>query len=233
MKQNILALLLLFPFLGALPACAGPTTYSAEAIEARVVDADTKQPLEGVVVVAHWVLEGGIHVDRVGDLMILESVTDKEGKFIFSAWGPIRHWKSSRLTYMDPEILIFRSGYEYLRLTNEPTPEALGGKAFPVRTSRWNGKTIELKRFRGKGEKYAEHIYWLSVALDRIHDFARGAKTCTWKNTPQILVALHKISVDFEKKNVRLHGGRIHRIEDIPMYPGCGSPKEYFKAFLP
>lgn len=148
MKRNRLFILLLLCATHALSACATPVTYSAEPIEAWIVDAETKQPLEGVVVVAHWVLEGGIHVDRMGDFMIIETVTDKNGRFYFPAWGPLRHWGRSRLTYMDPEIIIFKSSYEYRQLANEMTAEAIGGKAFPVRKSVWSGRTIVLRPFK-------------------------------------------------------------------------------------
>src|SRR5947209_3399798 len=63
--------------------------YSAEPITATVVDADTKEPLEGVVVVAHWEMKGGLEGGNVeGEVMIMEAVTDAQGKFHFPAWGP-------------------------------------------------------------------------------------------------------------------------------------------------
>ena len=47
---------LLLAFLLPLQACGAPPWYKAEPIEAWVADAETNQPLEGVIVVAHWQL---------------------------------------------------------------------------------------------------------------------------------------------------------------------------------
>src|SRR3990172_3705709 len=84
------ALLLIFCL--PLTACALVSLkYSAEPIEARVVDAETKQPLEGVIVTANWelvegTLAGGPRV--LGQMMVMEAVTDANGRFSFPALGP-------------------------------------------------------------------------------------------------------------------------------------------------
>lgn len=195
MKRRFQGLFLILVWM-VTPACATPVTYSAEPIEAWVADADTKQPIEGAIVVAHWVLEGGIHVDRVGELVILETVTDQNGRFYFPAWGPIRHWKRSRLTYMDPEILIFKSGYEYRQLANPQTKEAIEGKPHPVRRSQWNGKTVELTPFKGTAEEYARHLagdYRLAIRF--------LLESEEWKRTPCLLTAL-----DVEAKRLGYKG---------------------------
>lgn len=233
MKQPFMSLLLVLPLFGSLPACAGPVTYSAEPIEAWVIDANSKQPIEGAIVVAHWVLEGGIHTDRVGELIISETVTDKNGRFYFSAWGPIRHWKRSRLTYMDPEILIFKSGYEYRRLANPLTKEAIEGKANPARKSQWHGKRIELKSFRGTDEEYAEHVY----SLDGDLEWARYGENCEWKQIPQMLVTIHRLSKQFESQGIKLKGwrggARIRKVTDVGKQNKCGSATEFFGDYRP
>lgn len=227
MRYSFTTLLWLLSAFGTLPACASPLMYSAEPIEASIVDAQTEQPLEGAVVVAHWVLEGGIHVDRVGELMILETVTDKKGRFRFPAWGPIRHWGRSRLTYMDPEIIIFKSGYEYRLLANETTKEAIGGKAFPVRRSQWNGKTIELKRFKGTREEYARHLGSLSLG------WAYNGDECEWKKIPRMILAAHEQALLFKSQKI---ASSLYTIDNLIPYKGhpdkCGA-KEYFKEYMP
>src|SRR5882724_3680630 len=51
--------------------------YNAEPIEGWVADAETSKPLKGVIVVAHWVLKGGLEGGtRIRELQIFESVTD-------------------------------------------------------------------------------------------------------------------------------------------------------------
>ena len=226
MKLRVAMLCMSFALM-VVPACATPVTYSAESIEARIVDADTKQPLEGVIVVAHWVLEGGIHVDRVGELVILETVTDKTGRFYFSGWGPIRHWKRSRLTNMDPELLLFKSGYEHKRLANPSTKEAIEGKPYPVRRSQWSGKTIELKPFKGTAQQYADHLGSLNNNLYPL----LGSETCDWKKIPLMLLALTEQSRAFRKL-------RIEALYDVDLYlpiseRKCGSPSAFFKEYRP
>ena len=90
LTERLLKILFVLGTLMALPACAGPLTYSAEAIEAKVIDADTKKPLDGVVVTANWQLEEGTLGGNVqaGQLMVMEAVTGKDGKFAFPGWGP-------------------------------------------------------------------------------------------------------------------------------------------------
>ena len=52
MKRNLTLILLWLGLLTSLAACADryPPAYSAEAITATVIDAETKKPLAGVVV---------------------------------------------------------------------------------------------------------------------------------------------------------------------------------------
>lgn len=74
----------------SLPTHAGLTFYySADPIEAKVIDAETKQPLEGVTVVAHWELVYGTPggSSPAGQLTAMEAVTDHDGKFHFPGWG--------------------------------------------------------------------------------------------------------------------------------------------------
>ena len=61
----LLVLLLLLALRG--PLRAQPAEYSAAEIRGRVADAETKQPLDGVHVVAQWILNTGLfmHGHRV------------------------------------------------------------------------------------------------------------------------------------------------------------------------
>lgn len=68
----------------SLSACA--KTYSAKPITATVVDAETWEPLEGVNVVAEWILHYPTWRSD-GSLEVAEAVTDKKGSFIFPAGG--------------------------------------------------------------------------------------------------------------------------------------------------
>jgi hypothetical protein len=236
MKRIVTALLLIA--ISPLQACG--MQYSAEAIEAWVVDAETNQPLEGVIVVAHWQLYGGMHPDNAGELTILETVTDNAGRFHFPAWGPkalpSNTPSNARLTYLDPEILIFKSGYRHRRIANEMTTERLGNPAPSLRRSEWNGKNIKLTKSNDGAEEYAEDIYNLSRNIDSITDAPRGAKECNWKMVPRMLIALHKMSLQLKAQDVKLPGWRggqrIPTIDDLPGDPRCGSKDEFFRSYV-
>ena len=64
--------------------------YSSEAITATIVDADSKQPLKDVIVVAQWELrKGGFPAGSqfAGLLKIMETITNGNGIFTFPEWG--------------------------------------------------------------------------------------------------------------------------------------------------
>lgn len=148
-----------------------PSRYSAEAIEAWVIDAETKKPLEGVIVVAHWQLFYSTVGGRVpaGQLEIMETVTDNNGRFYFPAWGPkkVPKYKPQKgdiwIAYIpflapdgylddsDPALLLFKPGYEYAGLQN---PTRSHTDHSPVRRSVWNGKTIQMTKFMGTPEEW-------------------------------------------------------------------------------
>src|SRR5260221_2733138 len=95
--------------------------YNAEAIEGWVADAETGKPIEGVIVVAHWRLEGGLEGGTpIDELKILETVTDRNGRYSFPAWGPQVAFSGffGSLRSESPEILMFKKGYKFQRLIN-------------------------------------------------------------------------------------------------------------------
>lgn len=76
--------------------------------EGRIVDADTKEPIAGVVVFMEWLKsqfpgEGRYYVDA------FETLTDEQGRFSLP-----RHWTWNLWTMamLSHEIIIFKSGYE-------------------------------------------------------------------------------------------------------------------------
>ena len=95
-------------------------TYQFDPIEAWVVDAETGKPIEGAVVTANWELvKGSLDGERYyGQLEVKETVTDQNGRFFFEgftkeddSWAELRE--------SDPQVLIFKAGYEFQRFTND------------------------------------------------------------------------------------------------------------------
>lgn len=239
MKRKVHCLCFVLACLAALPACATPLRYSAEPIEATVIDAETKQPLEGVVVTANWQLEEGTFGGNVqaGQLMVMEAVTDKDGKFRFPSWGPTTVWRG-HLVNDDPQLLLFKSGYEYQRLYNHVSMSAYREYVLkPVRRSDWNGKTIELKPFKGTVEEYAKRFENLNYELEHI---ATGQpEDCHWKKLQKVITEMNREHKSLEEKGINpytLHSVDKELLRNSDYYakkggPSCGSPKEFFRIF--
>lgn len=183
-----------------LAACAMPLTYSAEPIEAKVIDAETKQPIEGVIVTANWQLEEGTPGGNVsvGQLMVMETITDQDGKFAFPGWGPKTIWKGF-FTNEDPQLLLFKSGYEYQRLYNEynSTRELRTRK---VRRSDWNDKTITLKPFKGSPEGRYKVLLGFSKGVESFT--VHHPEPCNWLNVPQTLKTIMRERLDLESAGI-------------------------------
>lgn len=208
MKRKIYYMCFILACMATLPGCATltefpamegfPATYSAEAVEGWVVDAETNQPVEDVIVVAHWELESAY---TPGQMMVMETVTDKNGRFHFPAWGPKPRPPLAALTFADPEIVMFKSGYDFITLQNTPTSYY---NKDSLRLSEWNGKTIKMRLFKDyivqdgriKTSAYAERIGWIQSSVDWAY-----SNSCDLKYIPRMIVALH-----LQKKKFREQG---------------------------
>jgi len=112
MKKIILLAFINFLGIIIFIGCASAVRYDGP-YEGRVIDADTGQPIEGVVVLGVWNKEyptpgGAVH--EFYDAR--ETVTDKNGEFSIPGMGLEI---LSNVTPMD--VLIFKTGYRYLEST--------------------------------------------------------------------------------------------------------------------
>ena len=194
--------------------------YSAEPIEGWVIDADTKKPIGGVIVVANWQL----HKSTVGGIIpaahlnVAETLTDNNGLFYFEEWEP----KTAQWGFFidrDPELLFYKKGYEYRSLKNPLRAEIDTSK---VRRSVWNGETIELRRFDGDLRDYASHLSSLQTSIRTIF---HGDK-CEWKSTPKLVLAVDRQEKVFKENNI---SSMLASLDDISGY-FCGSAEEYLKS---
>jgi hypothetical protein len=168
-----------------ITASAGCSVYSADPITAFVVDAETKQPIEGANVVAAWELKGGMEGGNVvGYAQILETVTDKDGKFSFPGWGPKTIFSPGTIYTDDPGIILFKDGYEYRFLLNQtrsviaPAPHHM--------SSPWDGKSIPLKSIELNGPTARHGFTIMSVHLETI----LRASDCNWKSMVGLISAI-------------------------------------------
>jgi hypothetical protein len=215
----------------------GPFWYRAQPIEMWIVDEDTNTPIEGVIAVAHWQLDMGTlgGYSPVGQLTIMETVSDAKGRVYFPGWGP----KFAAVGVMQPRrpsVLLFKTGYRYVELDNFDDPDT--EETTTLRKFYWSGKTVKLKPFRGTDEEYAKHVYDLDSSLEFVRYGLLGTlEDCEWKKTPRMLVALHRISESFDLKQVKLPGwrggARIRKVTDVGNQNKCGPAADFFRSYLP
>ncbi len=215
--------------------------YSAEPVYARVVDADTGEPLEGVAVVAYWELyQGSITGDGMpcGAANVEEAVTDKDGWFHIPGWGPVKG-RCGMMRNMNPFVYLFKSGYAYIRKgggvglnTNRPVS---------VAQVDWNGQTIKLKKFTDidlhnmdPGTYYA-NFSDLDTSLGLFVTYMPDQ--CNWKKMPNMLHTL-----ELERRTFSAAAGYpVSGITAQLIYqdqwfqkiaPQCGSPKAFIEGLL-
>jgi len=73
-------------------------------IEGTVIDAETGKPIEGAVVLAEWTITKGIGLTATEPYMIIETFTDKNGKFKINAYvlNPFVN---------EPDLIIYKAGF--------------------------------------------------------------------------------------------------------------------------
>jgi hypothetical protein len=206
-----------FPILWALVASltclnACSVQYSAASITAKVVDAESGQPVAGVYVVAHWQLYGGLEGGNdLGAVMVLETQTDNSGQFQFPAWGPKQVsmpsgvYSNARVKNGAPAMLFFKSGYASQRVLNYGNSELAPGNM----RSDWDGKVIKLEPFHGNSAQYAKSLSDLSSYLESSTAGSGGCKAgepcpsrCQWQHTPNMIRAIGRQFKSFEAEGM-------------------------------
>jgi len=155
---------LFFPFLMFLlfTVSACEKTYSG-----KVIDADTKEPIEGAVVVASWREQGTSLAGAISTFKdVKENLTDKDGKWTIvglreTCNNPIALvWQLLGGTCIkDPEFIVFKPGY-----CSWPKGffiDACDGKIQPEGNSKVaGGKPVELSKLTEREDRLkAQGIY--------------------------------------------------------------------------
>jgi len=168
--------------------------YTADPISARVVDAETGQPLAGVNVAALWTLKGGLEGGNVvGYANILETVTDANGAFSFPGWGP-RPIAFGQLRAEAPLMMFFKPDYAYHQVQNRVVSAPT-----PMQTrSDWNGKNIALTKFKGTSREYADNLRTFRLELGPLIN----ADTCRLRELPNMLRALADQANVFDREGI-------------------------------
>lgn len=168
-EMNVLfRFLLILTIAATMEACADPY-FTAAPIEAWVVDAETGQAIEGAVVTANWQLVGfGFDTGgrKLGQLEVMETVTDQNGRFYFPGFTKV-NISGNQLREEDPQILIFKSGYRYMRITNQ-YPIGKEGEQGAHRKSPIVGQRLKMVKADRDPRKSAFNLSFLSSYLSRL-----------------------------------------------------------------
>ena len=141
------------------PGIGGGAAHAAGPWRGQVVDAETGQPIEGVVVVAVWerLSPGVIHQARAFH-DVDEVVTDADGRFIL----PERELSPPNpfVTIDGPQLTMFKGGYGLWQFRGAPPVTGPGGMSAVLRHSEEamarfgrTGATFEMLRFKTPEER--------------------------------------------------------------------------------
>jgi hypothetical protein len=210
-----------------------PPWYRQDAIQTRLVDAESGEPIAGANAVAIWYTS---HIPFGVEMKfrVAESTTNAAGWFAFPAWGPKRRPILGYLTDHDPEIWIYKFGYEGMRVDNARAYIPVIGRTAnlpiwtPVRTPRpgevaekypgwrspsmhrfcfWNRRTIALKRTKTP-EEDLHALSLVELAIENGGDVPLFSRA--WQR------ALHQVPASaFVDGYAYLKGHRIDEPQEI------------------
>jgi hypothetical protein len=215
-----LRLRLLHPLLASLclaTAQAMAATYAAKASHGWIVDATTRVPLPGVVVVAQWALEFGMEGGSAYSWVVRETVTGPDGRFDLAAWGPMPTPaflpSEARLKGRDPRIVHFKDGYAGTQVSQSQADKAYTrAREYPttgpaVREWYLNGETISYRSATGDPDRAAAEVQSFDLFLRSLHGSA-----CLYLDIPQALQALRnareRLQAESPKASERFRYGR-------------------------
>lgn len=202
MPKFFLILVATFPLLGG---CNSPV-FILEPFEARVVDAETGEPIEGAFVVANWALyeDTFLGQERFREQMeVKETQADANGRFAFAGFKKTNP-RLLKLRGENPRVTIFKSGYEYSTWANSCPAD---GYACPTvkHLAKVAGQTVKLKK-RVDGHKKLDRTYspyfGLDIALYNI------LNSCNANKIPMMLEALTR-EHDVMEKSGFLNTGQL------------------------
>jgi hypothetical protein len=201
-------------------ACGGPWRYSADPIDAQVVDADTGAPVPDAIVAIVWQLQRATldsHIDT-SRLAVAETATDADGRFHFDGFSKINP-RFDVLPDTAPSLYVLRKGYEVHFGSNGWLPVA--GRAEPSRRHpRVNGTVIRLKPV-GDGARYPDQLSHLWHGIVTVHE------PCGWKQVP-------RLTRTFLEEHSRLRAQQPDNISLIQLDPNlqyCGEVPEPLRPF--
>jgi hypothetical protein len=98
-----------------------------EKIKGQVVEADTRKPIEGALIIAVWKLEDVVNEGPGGYDRIEVVESGKDGRFVIPSWFSFKPWQLLyKIEDHTPFILIFKPGYK-VTLSNKSSRDGHPG----------------------------------------------------------------------------------------------------------
>lgn len=150
----------------AMAACSVPVprVIVAAPFKGKVIDAETKKPLVGAVVLVDWNLEapGIAHGPIERFLAAEETLTGDEGEFVIGKWSPQATIPGTWVG--DPHFVIYSPGYGPYPMHGVPPVKKRGYAAF-LKALQTDGVTFELPPLKTRKERLREEFLGTSLAL--------------------------------------------------------------------
>jgi hypothetical protein len=164
-----------------------PVVWFLTPVSGRVIDHLTGSPIADAAVAISWSLESweGSAVDH---LYCGEAITDENGEFRLTVWGPRFHFAPGRISRTQPEIRVIADGYLPVeaRSSNDVT------SAFIYAGPKHNGQTFRLDRTE-LGEAYERAVESFNNSIT----FVRRSWKCEWPQTrKRVFNARHGPSIN-------------------------------------
>lgn len=175
--------------------------YSGDSIAGRVVDRDTMEPIAGAVVAVNWAVYGGlVHGSTVGSLHMAETVTDANGAFVLSAWGPKVRFRDG-LRSTTPVLMVAHPGY-YIQIQGRryDGPIAPPLIAIETRACDCDEQQVEMQKLDGDRIRVRDNVETAERNLPlRLID---SAGSCTWQQMPRFAEEVLRRGLELTQQNV-------------------------------
>jgi hypothetical protein len=170
----------------AMQVGLGPVTHAARPITARVVDAQTGEPIGEASVAAIFWIDVGLIESKEWIFAAQETTTATDGTFHLPGFGPKLRWPPwGHLSGEAPLMVVFKPGYKIWKHENQFASMEGPGLAGWVIRSQANGYVFQLEPVGADlqaedAEKQAQCFL--------IRELMRGG--CGWKRVPQLVASL-------------------------------------------
>lgn len=204
-KHHLSAMLMLF-----VPLAHADGTIALDPVSLQVVDAASGEPVKDVVVVISYPVwrEAGrslVHgpwYEQSDDLRVAEALTDAGGRAAFEGASVEAPDSDLYLRHDVPWILVYKAGYQPLRLVETPRNDNYKGVMdMPAHVqSRFEGMVIRLEAEPAGGLTDVN----VNQAVGFIEGDFRLTENCRWSRMPTLLESLTQAAVSRPRLQERL-----------------------------